>query len=79
MQGLGCLTAIIIGGLAGWIGSNIMDADTGIPLNIILGVVGAGLIAWYMRSASAPPGRGVGRAVSLARTLVSRVPSGVRV
>ncbi|SMO75983.1 GlsB/YeaQ/YmgE family stress response membrane protein [Paracoccus laeviglucosivorans] len=41
MQGLGWLAAIIVGGLAGWIASNIMKADTGIFLNIILGIVGA--------------------------------------
>ena len=41
MQGLGWLAAIIVGGLAGWIASNIMKADTGIFLNVILGIVGA--------------------------------------
>lgn len=41
MAGLGWLAAIIVGGLAGWIGSTIMKADTGIVLNIILGIVGA--------------------------------------
>lgn len=41
MAGLGWIAAIIVGGLAGWIGSTIMKADTGIFLNIILGIVGA--------------------------------------
>lgn len=41
MAGLGWLAAIIVGGLAGWIGSTIMKADTGIFLNVILGIVGA--------------------------------------
>lgn len=41
MQGLGWIAAIIVGGLAGWIGSSIMKADTGLFLNIILGIVGA--------------------------------------
>lgn len=41
MQGLGWIAAIIVGGLAGWIASNIMKADTGILLNIIIGIVGA--------------------------------------
>lgn len=41
MQGLGWLSAIIVGGLAGWIASNIMKADTGILVNVILGIVGA--------------------------------------
>lgn len=35
------LIAIIVGGIAGWIASNIMKADTGILLNIGLGIVGA--------------------------------------
>ncbi|MTH62922.1 GlsB/YeaQ/YmgE family stress response membrane protein [Paracoccus shanxieyensis] len=41
MQGLGWLAAIIVGGLAGWIASNIMKADTGLFLNIVLGILGA--------------------------------------
>lgn len=41
MQGLGWIAAIIVGGLAGWIASNIMKADTGLFLNIILGILGA--------------------------------------
>lgn len=41
MEGLGWIAAIIVGGLAGWIASNIMKADTGIFLNVILGIVGA--------------------------------------
>lgn len=38
---MGLIIAIIIGGLAGWIASNLMKADTGIFINIILGIVGA--------------------------------------
>ena len=41
MEGLGWLSAIIVGGLAGWIASSILKADTGLFLNIILGIVGA--------------------------------------
>ncbi|MDO5703609.1 MAG: GlsB/YeaQ/YmgE family stress response membrane protein, partial [Paracoccus sp. (in: a-proteobacteria)] len=37
MQGLGWLAAIIVGGIAGWIASNIMKADTGVLVNILLG------------------------------------------
>ena len=40
-MGLGLLASIIVGGLAGWIASKIMKADTGLFLNIILGIVGA--------------------------------------
>ena len=43
MLGLGILGWIIIGGLAGWIASKIMktDAQQGILLNIVVGIVGA--------------------------------------
>lgn len=40
-MGLGLIGAIIIGGLAGWIASMIMKADTGLIANIGLGIVGA--------------------------------------
>ncbi|KIT14191.1 GlsB/YeaQ/YmgE family stress response membrane protein [Jannaschia aquimarina] len=41
MSGLGWIAAIIVGGLAGWVASMIMKADTGLFLNIGLGIVGA--------------------------------------
>lgn len=41
MQGLGWIAAIIVGGLAGWIASNIMKADTGIFINVVIGILGA--------------------------------------
>lgn len=40
-MGLGFFGSLIVGGFAGWIASNFMKADTGILLNIILGIVGA--------------------------------------
>lgn len=40
-MGIGIIGAIIVGGLAGWIASMIMKADTGILTNIILGILGA--------------------------------------
>jgi uncharacterized membrane protein YeaQ/YmgE (transglycosylase-associated protein family) len=41
--GVGWIAYIIIGGIAGWIASKIMktDAQQGIMLNIVMGVVGA--------------------------------------
>lgn len=39
--GIGWIAAIIIGGLAGWIASNFMKSDTGILMNILLGIIGA--------------------------------------
>jgi len=41
MQGLGLISAIIVGGLAGWAASSIMKAQTGLIVNIVLGIVGA--------------------------------------
>ncbi len=40
-MGLGIIASIIVGGLAGWIASRFMNADTGLVLNIILGILGA--------------------------------------
>ncbi|OZD90157.1 GlsB/YeaQ/YmgE family stress response membrane protein [Rhodococcus sp. 05-2256-B3] len=49
MLGLGIIGWIIIGSLAGWIGSKIMktDAQMGIILNIVVGIIG-GLIGGYL-------------------------------
>ncbi|MBX8802639.1 GlsB/YeaQ/YmgE family stress response membrane protein [Ochrobactrum sp. MR28] len=44
--GIGWIAAIIIGGLAGWIASNFMKSDTGIFLNIILGIIGASIASF---------------------------------
>lgn len=44
--GIGWIAAIIIGGLAGWIASNFMKSDTGIFVNIILGIIGAAIASF---------------------------------
>ena len=51
MVGLGFIGWIIIGGLAGWIGSKIMktDAQMGIILNIVVGIIG-GLLGGFLLS-----------------------------
>ncbi len=41
INGVGWLTAIIVGGLAGWLAEKVMKSDMGILRNIILGIVGA--------------------------------------
>jgi uncharacterized membrane protein YeaQ/YmgE (transglycosylase-associated protein family) len=41
MEGYGILMQIILGGLAGWIAEKVMRFDTGLIMNIILGIVGA--------------------------------------
>lgn len=43
---IGWIAAIIIGGLAGWIASALMKTDTGIFLNIVLGIVGAAIASF---------------------------------
>lgn len=49
---VGLIGYIIIGGLAGWIGSKIMgtDAQQGILLNIVVGVVGALIGGFLLRA-----------------------------
>lgn len=44
--GIGWIAAIIIGGLAGWIASGFMKSDTGILLNIVLGIIGAAIASF---------------------------------
>jgi uncharacterized membrane protein YeaQ/YmgE (transglycosylase-associated protein family) len=41
VNGVGWIGAIIIGGLAGWLAEIFMKSNTGIFMNIILGIVGA--------------------------------------
>ncbi|NLG56019.1 MAG: GlsB/YeaQ/YmgE family stress response membrane protein, partial [Rhodococcus sp.] len=50
MLALGIIGWIIIGGLAGWIGSKIMgtDAQQGIVLNVVVGVIGGLLGGWLL-------------------------------
>jgi len=41
VNGVGWITAIIVGGLAGWLAEMFMKSNTGLIMNIILGIVGA--------------------------------------
>lgn len=41
LNGVGWIAAIIIGGLAGWFAEMFMKSNTGLFMNIILGIVGA--------------------------------------
>jgi uncharacterized membrane protein YeaQ/YmgE (transglycosylase-associated protein family) len=49
MLTLGVIGWVIIGGLAGWVGSRIMgtDAQMGVLLNIVVGIIG-GLIGGFV-------------------------------
>ena len=38
---VGWIAAIIIGGLAGWAAEHFMKSDTGLLMNIVLGIIGA--------------------------------------
>lgn len=51
---MGIIGWIIIGGLAGWVASKIMntDAQQGIFLNIVVGVVGALIGGWLLSLAN---------------------------
>lgn len=57
----GFIIWLIIGGLAGWIASKIMgtDAQQGILLNIIVGVVGAFLGGFLLALFTDPSGFGI--------------------
>lgn len=46
--GVGWIAAIIIGGLAGWIASNFMKSDTGVFMNIVLGIIGAAVASFLL-------------------------------
>lgn len=41
MEGVGWISAIIIGGLAGWLAGKLMDVRYGVLLNVVLGIVGS--------------------------------------
>jgi len=41
MQGLGLLATILIGAIAGYIAEQVMKANHGLLVNIVLGIVGA--------------------------------------
>ena len=43
---IGWIAAIIIGGLAGWIASGLMKTNTGLFLNIVLGIIGAAIASF---------------------------------
>ncbi len=41
MEGFGWIMTIILGTIAGWIAEKVMKFDTGLIMNIVLGIVGA--------------------------------------
>ncbi len=51
-MGVGWITAIIIGGLAGWLAGKLMDLRFGIFMNVVIGIVGAVLANAIFESAN---------------------------
>ncbi|WP_341646957.1 GlsB/YeaQ/YmgE family stress response membrane protein [Thauera sp. SDU_THAU2] len=45
-MGVGWLAAVIIGGIAGWIASGLMKSNTGVLMNIVLGIIGASVASF---------------------------------
>ena len=41
--GVGRITAIIVGGIAGWLAEQFMKSNLGLIMNIVLGIVGAAI------------------------------------
>ena len=41
--GVGWVTAIIVGGIAGWLAEQFMKSNMGLIMNIVLGIVGAAI------------------------------------
>jgi uncharacterized membrane protein YeaQ/YmgE (transglycosylase-associated protein family) len=48
MNGVGWITAIIIGGVAGWLAEMAMKSNMGVLANILLGIVGALVLNWIL-------------------------------
>ncbi|NKL79766.1 GlsB/YeaQ/YmgE family stress response membrane protein [Rhizobium leguminosarum] len=46
--GVGWITAIIIGGIAGWLAEKVMSSSMGLLMNILLGIVGAIVANWIL-------------------------------
>ena len=43
---VGWIAAIIIGGVAGWLAKLFMKSQTGLLMNILLGIIGAAVASW---------------------------------
>jgi len=55
VNGVGWIAAIIIGGLAGWLAEMVMKSNTGIFMNITMGIVGAVVLNAILRALSMEP------------------------
>jgi uncharacterized membrane protein YeaQ/YmgE (transglycosylase-associated protein family) len=59
-QGIGWIAAIIIGGLAGWLAEMFMKSNTGLVMNIVLGIVGAIVASALLGLVGVPLGGWIG-------------------
>jgi uncharacterized membrane protein YeaQ/YmgE (transglycosylase-associated protein family) len=58
--GVGWITAIIVGGIAGWLAEQFMKSNMGLIMNIVLGIVGAAIASAILSYFGIAPG-GMGR------------------
>ena len=47
-QQIGWITAIIVGGIAGWLAEQFMKSNMGLVMNIVLGIIGAAVASWLL-------------------------------
>ena len=56
--GVGWLTAIIVGGIAGWLAERFMKSSMGLIMNIMLGIIGAAVASAILSALGMSAGGG---------------------
>ena len=62
--GVGWVTAIIVGGIAGWLAEQFMKSNMGLIMNIVLGIVGAAIASAILSALGISLGGWVGYLIS---------------
>ena len=62
--GVGWITAIIVGGIAGWLAEQFMKSNMGLIMNIVLGIVGAAIASTILSAFGINLGGWVGYLIS---------------
>jgi uncharacterized membrane protein YeaQ/YmgE (transglycosylase-associated protein family) len=62
--GVGWITAIIVGGIAGWLAEQFMKSNMGLIMNIVLGIVGAAIASAILSALGINLGGWVGYLIS---------------